>query len=75
MRVDLLRKTDAGIAYVMPSHQFPLGIVMPMKRRLELLNWAVEEPERYIIEDDYDSEFRYKESRFRPYRELTVSEV
>ena len=60
MRVDLLRKTDAGIAYVMPSHQFPLGIVMPMKRRLELLNWAVEEPERYIIEDDYDSEFRYK---------------
>ena len=60
MRVDLLRKTDASIAYVMPSHQFPLGIVMPMKRRLELLNWAVEEPERYIIEDDYDSEFRYK---------------
>ena len=58
MRVDLLRKTDASIAYVMPSHQFPLGIVMPMKRRLELLNWAVEEPERYIIEDDYDSEFR-----------------
>lgn len=44
MRVDLLRKTDASIAYVMPSHQFPLGIVMPMKRRLELLNWAVEEP-------------------------------
>ena len=60
MRVDLLRKTKASIAYVMPSHQFPLGIVMPMKRRLELLNWAVEEPERYIIEDDYDSEFRYK---------------
>lgn len=60
MRVDLLRKTDASIAYVMPSHQFPLGTVMPMKRRLELLNWAVEEPERYIIEDDYDSEFRYK---------------
>ena len=60
MRVDLLRETDASIAYVMPSHQFPLGIVMPMKRRLELLNWAMEEPERYIIEDDYDSEFRYK---------------
>ena len=60
MRVDLLRETNASIAYVMPSHQFPLGIVMPMKRRLELLNWAVEEPERYIIEDDYDSEFRYK---------------
>ena len=60
MRIDLLQKTNASIAYVMPSHQFPLGIVMPMKRRLELLSWAVEEPERYIIEDDYDSEFRYK---------------
>lgn len=33
MRVDLLRKTDASIVYVMPSHQFPLGIVMPMKRQ------------------------------------------
>ena len=60
MRVDLLRKTDASIAYVMPSLLVPLGIVMPMNRRLVLLNWAVEEPERYIIEDDYDSEFRYK---------------
>ena len=55
-----LEGQDVQAAYVMPSHQFPLGIVMPMKRRLELLNWAVEEPERYIIEDDYDSEFRYK---------------
>ena len=51
-----LEGQDVQAAYVMPSHQFPLGIVMPMKRRLELLNWAVEEPERYIIEDDYDSD-------------------
>lgn len=60
MRVDVLEQTDADIAYVMPSHQFPLGIVMPMKRRLELLGWATKAPGRYIIEDDYDSEFRYK---------------
>ena len=60
MRVDVLSGTDADIAYVMPSHQFPLGIVMPMKRRLQLLNWAAAHPGRYIIEDDYDSEFRYK---------------
>ena len=60
MRVDVLAETEADIAYVMPSHQFPLGIVMPMKRRLELLNWASQKPGRYIIEDDYDSEFRYK---------------
>ncbi len=60
MRVDELRKTGADIAYVMPSHQYPLGIIMPIKRRMELLKWAAEEEERYIIEDDYDSEFRYK---------------
>lgn len=55
-----LRDSGADLAYVMPSHQFPLGTVMQMKRRLELLGWAAEKPERYIIEDDYDSEFRYK---------------
>lgn len=60
MCVDKLRKSSAEIAYVMPSHQYPLGIVMPIKRRMELLRWAAEEEERYIIEDDYDSEFRYK---------------
>ncbi len=55
-----LEETGAAIAYVMPSHQFPTGIVMPMKRRLELLKWAARIPNRYIIEDDYDSEFRYR---------------
>ena len=60
MRVDCLRESKANMAYVMPSHQYPLGIVMPIKRRMELLHWAKEEPNRYIIEDDYDSEFRYK---------------
>lgn len=55
-----LRKTPANVAYVMPSHQFPMGIVMPVKRRQELLTWAQECPGRYLIEDDYDSEFRYK---------------
>lgn len=60
MRVDQLSGTDAQIAYVMPSHQYPLGIVMPVKRRMQLLAWATASPKRYIIEDDYDSEFRYK---------------
>lgn len=60
MRIDRLEASNADIAYVMPSHQFPLGIVMPMKRRLELLKWATQMPGRYIIEDDYDSEFRYR---------------
>lgn len=60
MQVDKLRESGADIAFVMPSHQYPLGIVMPIRRRMELLKWADEKPGRYIIEDDYDSEFRYK---------------
>ncbi|MGN0485450.1 MAG: PLP-dependent aminotransferase family protein [Lachnospiraceae bacterium] len=58
--IDELQKTDADIVYVMPSHQFPLGVVMSMKRRLELLKWAEGKEGRYIIEDDHDSEFRYR---------------
>lgn len=60
MNVKALNESEANIAYVMPSHQFPLGVVMPIKRRMELLNWASLGEDRYIIEDDYDSEFRYK---------------
>ncbi len=60
MDIKALRESDAEIAYVMPSHQYPTGIVMPIGRRQELLKWACEEDVRYIIEDDHDSEFRYK---------------
>ena len=60
MIVSELEKTDARVAYVMPSHQFPTGTVMPIGRRTELLKWADGEEDRYLIEDDYDSEFRYK---------------
>ena len=59
MKVKQLSKEDVSAVYVMPSHQFPSGIVMPIGRRLELLKWAYAKPERYVIEDDYDSEFRY----------------
>ena len=45
--------------YITPSHQFPLGITMPVNRRIQLLQWAENGYKRYIIEDDYDSEFRY----------------
>lgn len=55
-----LEEKNATIAYVMPSHQFPMGMIMPLKRRMALLNWAENSEDRYIIEDDYDSEFRYK---------------
>ncbi|SHJ00859.1 MocR-like pyridoxine biosynthesis transcription factor PdxR [Parasporobacterium paucivorans] len=55
-----LAGTMADTVYVMPSHHYPMGIVMPIGRRLELLKWSAGHPDRYIIEDDYDSEFRYK---------------
>lgn len=60
MEVEELRRKNARAAYVMPSHQFPTGVVMPIGRRMELLKWADEEEDRYLIEDDYDSEFRYR---------------
>ncbi|MCD7835570.1 MAG: PLP-dependent aminotransferase family protein [Lachnospiraceae bacterium] len=60
MKVQELAQTEASCAYVMPSHQFPMGTVMPIGRRTEILRWANESPDRYIIEDDYDSEFRYR---------------
>ncbi|MBD5543949.1 MAG: PLP-dependent aminotransferase family protein [Lachnospiraceae bacterium] len=60
MSMEHLKESGANIAYVMPSHQFPTGVVMPIGRRMELLKWAEEAEDRYLIEDDYDSEFRYK---------------
>jgi len=52
-------KASAGtVAYITPSHQMPLGHVMPVASRLELIAWA-KQKERLIIEDDYDSELRY----------------
>lgn len=59
MNMKELQESGADIAYVMPSHQYPMGTVMPVRRRQELLQWAAMKEERYIIEDDYDSEFRY----------------
>ena len=49
---------DARVLHISPSHHFPTGLVTPVSRRLELLSWAGER-DGYIIEDDYDSEFRF----------------
>ena len=54
-----LLKSDASVAYITPSHQFPMGVTMPAVQRSQLLHWANSAPDRYIIEDDYDCEFRY----------------
>lgn len=59
LNVSDLCRTDAQLVYVTPSHQFPTGALMPVSRRMQLLSWASEQEGRFIIEDDYDSEFRY----------------
>lgn len=59
MSVKALEVSGAELAYVTPSHQFPTGVTTPAARRSELLRWAYARPGRYLIEDDYDVEFRY----------------
>lgn len=59
LRPDLLRQSAARVVSVSPSHQFPTGMVMPVGRRLELLEWA-KMVDGYILEDDYGGEFRYQ---------------
>ena len=54
----LPRDDRARLAYVTPSHQFPLGGVLPIGRRVELLQWA-QRHRAWVVEDDYDGEFRY----------------
>ena len=56
--ISYLENVNADVLHISPSHHFPTGIVTPISRRYELLSWASKAPERYIIEDDYDSEFR-----------------
>lgn len=59
MDPEALEGSGASLAYVTPSHQFPSGVTMPAARRTRLLAWAYAGEGRYLIEDDYDSEFRY----------------
>ncbi|CDN51574.1 PLP-dependent aminotransferase family protein [Neorhizobium galegae] len=69
IRADLLADVDARLAYVTPSHQFPMGSVMSIGRRQQLLRWA-EEKSAYIVEDDYDSEYRFDMNPVPPLRAL-----
>ena len=55
---EALNESGADILHISPSHHFPTGIVTPAARRYALLSWAAQSAGRYILEDDYDSEFR-----------------
>ncbi len=59
MSILQLEKSTAKLAYITPSHQFPTGVTMPIARRTALLKWAHAKNGRFIIEDDYNSEFRF----------------
>lgn len=62
------------ILHITPSHHFPTGIVMPISRRYELLGWANQDEERYIVEDDYDSELRLNGQPIPALQSIDVSE-
>lgn len=64
---------SASVVHVTPSHQFPTGVVLSAKRRIELLKWA-DNGDRYIIEDDYDSEFRYKGRPLKALQGMSASD-
>lgn len=70
--INQLTKSKANIVHISPAHHFPTGITMPLKRRLELLKWA-NENNAYIIEDDYDSEFRFTGKPIPPLYQLDNS--
>ncbi len=54
-----LERSGADLCYVTPSHHFPTAVTMPVGRRAQILSWAAQAPGRYILEDDYDAEFRF----------------
>ncbi len=57
--VPRLEQVNADVIHLSPNHHFPTGIVMPVKRRMELIEWTKKSSDRFLIEDDYDSEFRF----------------
>nr|WP_304214882.1 PLP-dependent aminotransferase family protein [Fredinandcohnia onubensis] len=60
IRIKEIEEVNANFVFVTPSHQFPTGEIMPITRRIELLNWAAVDDNRFIVEDDYDSEYKYE---------------
>lgn len=60
IHMNSLQNSGATVVHTSPEHHYPLGTVMTAKRRQELLKWLEDDSARYIIEDDYDCEFRYR---------------
>jgi len=62
------------LLHISPSHQFPLGTTMTAPRRLAFLNWASKAESRFIVEDDYDSDFRYNGHPIRSLRSMDTGD-
>jgi GntR family transcriptional regulator/MocR family aminotransferase len=75
MNTDLLKPyTNISFIYTTPSHQYPLGGILPIQRRLSLIQYACDN-NCYIVEDDYDSEFRYEGAPVSSLYELNPNKV
>ncbi len=74
MRIGDIHSLNPDVLFVTPSHQFPTGIIMPVSRRIQLLNWVSDGENRYIVEDDYDSEFKYGSDTIPALQSLDRSE-
>lgn len=73
VNVESLEKSDAEVIHISPAHHFPTGILTTQKRRFEILEWAANCPSRYIIEDEYDSEFRFNGKPLSPMQSSDVN--
>lgn len=71
--LESLKKSGSDVIHVSPEHHYPLGTVMTTVRRQSLLSWAQEQPGRYLIEDDYDCEFRYRTRSIPALQSMDVS--
>ena len=72
INIEELEESKSDVLHISPAHHFPTGFVTPISRRYELLSWASKNPDRYIIEDDYDSEFRFLGKPIPPLQSIDV---
>ncbi|MGN1015326.1 MAG: PLP-dependent aminotransferase family protein [Butyricicoccus sp.] len=70
--LEQVREQRCNLLYITPSHQFPTGVITSMKKRLEMLEWA-QEHDVYIIENDYDNEFSFGQSRLPSLHSMDTS--
>ncbi len=74
INIEFLEESGADVLHVSPNHNFPTGVVTSARRRKEILSWADKNKERWIIEDDYDSEFRFNGKPLPPLQSIDSSQ-